>query len=491
MFLGRVAGVAVQLLLGLGLLVALGLAEGAAAAPVDSPWTRGLAVLAVALSTPLLALLIAAVTVERLHRRPADGEIILSRYDRLRYIHLAWWLLAVALSTAPLGWARLVRHNLGLDGLVLIDECLILAVAVLPWALSLVAAFEVERAAERLSWRGEWSGAFPPRGAARRRFLDVHLRQQLALVLVPLLGMLVVQDLVRLCRPAWLVDQNAWLLLLAPLAALLVGFPLLIRWLWQTEPLPPGPLRTRLEALNRRTGFRPRDILVWRTDGRVVNAAVSGVAPQLRYVLLSDGLLALLDDDDIEAVYAHEVGHVRRHHLPLRALLMIAPVWGWLLALRMFPGLQEWSVTDWAPAGVGGPAFAALAATLAVAAYVAVVFGFIARRLERQADLFGCLALAGDGGPPVLGQLRFAQAMRNLAAANGLDPDRPSWQHDSITCRLGFLRHATADPALARRFERRLAWLSAGVTALCVAGVALEIVRLLGTAGNFRLIGLV
>ena len=40
----------------------------------------------------------------------------------------------------------------------------------------------------------------------------------------------------------------------------------------------------------------------------VINAAVAGFLPPFRYVFLSDGLLSYLGDEEIAAVFAHEMG---------------------------------------------------------------------------------------------------------------------------------------------------------------------------------------
>ena len=67
--------------------------------------------------------------------------------------------------------------------------------------------------------------------------------------------------------------------------------PAMIVRIWKTGPLPPGPLRDRLEDISRRLKLRYRHILVWRSGGMVANAGVMGIVGPLRYVLLSDALL--------------------------------------------------------------------------------------------------------------------------------------------------------------------------------------------------------
>ena len=48
----------------------------------------------------------------------------------------------------------------------------------------------------------------------------------------------------------------------------------------------------------------------------IVNAAVMGIVAPLRYVLITDAMIEQMDDTKIEAVFGHEAGHVKHHHIP-------------------------------------------------------------------------------------------------------------------------------------------------------------------------------
>src|SRR5690606_775026 len=84
-----------------------------------------------------------------------------------------------------------------------------------------------------------------------------------------------------------------------------------------------GELRERLEDLCRRIGLTYRRILIWESDGMVVNAAVMGLLRPVRYMLLSDGLLEMMDDRKIEAVFGHEAGHVKNRHIQYYLLVAV------------------------------------------------------------------------------------------------------------------------------------------------------------------------
>ena len=47
----------------------------------------------------------------------------------------------------------------------------------------------------------------------------------------------------------------------------------------------------------------------------MANAAIVGFLPGHRTVLFSDSLLAGLPPRELAAVFAHEIGHARRHHV--------------------------------------------------------------------------------------------------------------------------------------------------------------------------------
>src|SRR5262249_15222101 len=195
-------------------------------------------------------------------------------------------------------------------------------------------------------------------------------------------------------------------------------------------------------------------ILLWDTRGGMANAMVTGPLPWLRYVFLSDRLLEALAPDEVEAVFGHEVGHVRHGHLLYYALFLALS----LTALRLLWSLGAHLVGGAAAAAPpaataeadapadGGEAWEAVPQLLLAGAYVFFVFGFLSRRCERQADVYGCravscpaaacaghvsaaeLAPAGRGLCPT-GIRTFIGALDRVAAVNGISRRRPGWVH--------------------------------------------------------------
>ena len=77
------------------------------------------------------------------------------------------------------------------------------------------------------------------------------------------------------------------------------------------------------KKFHQRIGFRYRDIIVWPTGNTVANAAVMGFWGPLRYVVVTDGLLNDMSEEQVQGVFGHEVGHIRGHHLWYYGLFMV------------------------------------------------------------------------------------------------------------------------------------------------------------------------
>ncbi len=455
-----------QLLLILAVVAALAISEFGPQEPVSDGAER----LLLALGGVVLVATVALAGSTRIARRLQDGSAahskLLLRFRRLRRVHVALWMLVAVGTLYWLDWTQLVRFNWRLDRAFLLDEMLILAPVVLPLVLSWAAFYDVDRAARAVcSEDFDVAGPF----VTRRRYLTFHVRHYLGLLLVPVFVILAVQDAGALIAPEWIADGREALLLMPALALLMLLFPLLLRCLWETRPLEAGPLRTRLEASAGRWGFRLRELLVWQTGGMVVNAAVAGFVGRLRYVFLTDGLLLRLSDDEIEAVFGHELGHVRHRHLLLRLVAMVAPLSLWTLVEQARPvggSLQVWL----AEAGLDGHIQTGLLLFAGMAVYLIVAFGYFSRQLEHQADLFACRFTTPENEP--LSVESFGSALEKLAIVAGIGRNAFSWQHASIARRIDFLKRMSRTPQRELRFHRRVRLLGSLVVGAVISPVA-------------------
>src|SRR5262249_5903383 len=141
---------------------------------------------------------------------------------------------------------------------------------------------------------------------SRWGYVLFYFRQNLVLVYAPLILFLVPQGLFRAYPSLEKSPFVEWgSLALVPLFLLLM--PLAMPPLLGLQSLPPGKLRDRLEGHARRLGFRYRDILLWDTRRGIATAMVVGIIPQVRSVIFTDRLLRDLRDDEIDAVFGHEL----------------------------------------------------------------------------------------------------------------------------------------------------------------------------------------
>jgi len=121
---------------------------------------------------------------------------------------------------------------------------------------------------------------------------------------------------------AWWV--YAWAFWLAFSLAAMLLYPTLIAPLFNKfEPMPDGELRSRIEGLLERCGFRADGLFVMDGSRRSAhgNAYFTGFGKGKRIVFF-DTLLNRLGGDEIEAVLAHELGHYKHHHIWKRVALI-------------------------------------------------------------------------------------------------------------------------------------------------------------------------
>jgi len=323
-------------------------------------------------------------------------------------------------------------------------------------------------------------------------YLDFNIRHHLLVVAAPMTLILFASNVTRAYdKPLRLLTRLPWAsdLALGLIAAVVfLVAPVMLRRIWRTSPLPPGPLRERLERMCERINLRCRDILVWKSDGIMINAAVMGVAAPVRYVLLSDALLATMTPDQVEAVFGHEAGHVRLRHI--QHFLVFAFV-GWTVVAGLMELLAASSVEN---GGAWRISFLTVetAGIVATIAFWTLGFGWVSRRFERQADLYGARCVTPESlacdrpcsvhldppvSPPHDGRICataagvFASALHRVAMLNGIPPEERSWRHSSIASRVRFLASLAGDPALAQRFERSILRIKTVLLATALVGV--------------------
>jgi Zn-dependent protease with chaperone function len=427
-------------------------------------------------------LAIAAVAIDRCRRRMhagGDPRVILVA-DRVgsaaRWLVLASYLAAVLLF----GWFDLVRARVG--DLVLVDEVIALA----PPIAGLLGAWWLQYPIERrlreavLLRRLDRGSPIHPL-PSRARFVTAQARSGLLLLLVPILLIVALDEIIEIVGagswhrpvPAWALET---LTIFAALSVFVVS-PFLARIVLTVRPLAAGEARDRLMAICRTHGVSVREVLLWQTGGSVINAAVIGLIGPLRYVLLTDALLELMSAEQVRAVMAHEVAHVKRHHMPWLVITLVATIWSVAMITRVPLLLIE---ADGAMTVM--PVWLEMVVVGVQLALALIVFGWISRRFERQADTFAAQHLSGMGsdgageGDGLISE-EASEAMRGalgrIAQLNSVDPARPSWRHGSIDWRRRYLRSIVGRPIGALPIDRVIRWIktsAAVVLAILVAG---------------------
>src|SRR5690554_2168094 len=155
-------------------------------------------------------------------------------------------------------------------------------------------------------------------------------------------------------------------------------------------PLEEGSLRTQIENYSATVGFSLDKIFVIDGSKRSTkaNAYFSGFGREKR-ITLYDTLINDLDEEEIVAVLAHEVGHYRKNHILINLLLSIL-VTGftlWLLSLFIESPLLSGAL------GVSQPSFHVSLVAFAllyspVSTITGLLINYLSRKFEYQADDF-------------------------------------------------------------------------------------------------------
>ncbi|MFQ5771215.1 MAG: M48 family metallopeptidase [bacterium] len=198
--------------------------------------------------------------------------------------------------------------------------------------------------------------------------------------------------------------------LLARIAPILI-FPLFYRF----EPLPDSDLKTKILELCQKVGMRVEGVFKFNMskNTKKANAGFTGLGKTKR-IILGDTLLDKFNDDEIETVFAHELGHYAKGH-----------IWkGILIGLvSNFAGLYITSVLYKISLPVFGFESIEQLGALPLLALFLTLFGLvtmpiqnaISRRYERQADTYA-VQLTGK-------REAFVLALKKLSEQNLADPD--------------------------------------------------------------------
>jgi len=232
------------------------------------------------------------------------------------------------------------------------------------------------------------------------------------------------------------------------LFAIAITGPLLIQKFWGCRPLRHGVTRLRIESLCKTAGMRYKDILIWPLfGGRMITAGVMGLIRHFRYILVTPALLNHLNPQELDAVIAHEIGHIKKNHLFFYLLffagyLVVSFTVMDLIVFAMIYAEAAWGTIG--STGAGHSAFTSISFSLTMIGlflfYFRYLFGYFMRNFERQADLFAYATM--NTAQPLI------STFEKITQTSGLSPDRPNWHHFSITERIDYLKKIESDPSL-------------------------------------------
>lgn len=240
------------------------------------------------------------------------------------------------------------------------------------------------------------------------------------------------------------------------LIAVALFAPAMIQKFWGCTPLEPGQMRLRIENLCQKTALEYNDILYWPIfGGKMITAGVMGLIKHFRYILVTNALLRILEPEEIDAVIAHEIGHVKKKHLLFYLVFFIGYM---LLSYATFdlivfviiyvdPAYRFFSPFGFNQTTVTSILFS-LMVILNFIIYFRYIFGYFMRNFERQADAY--VYSVSDNARPLISTLE------KIAAASGQPPDKPNWHHFSISERIAFLKKCEHDRTWIQRHDYKI-----------------------------------
>lgn len=433
----------------------------------------------------LAAWMIVAALGRRLERR-GDARAI-ARADMVVLVARIASVAAMVSCVLFVGWLDAVREVIaslrGMDepirgrsggNLVAVDEL----IAVLPglialsfgwWVMYPIDRFVREATLIRDLDSGRSVHPILPRG----KWTWQAMRHHLAIIALPIMAIVIWSELVefaastRLDRPDGvgngLLTQSDMTVELGISAVQMVGaigvlalMPLVMCRVWDTVPLRGQlagdeaigsiDLHERLMAHCTSARVRVRGIRVWRTGGALVNGAVIGLFAPFRYVLLTDALLERLAPRELEAVMAHEVAHIRLRHMPWLVCAVLGTILPLVSAIDLVFGMTDAEAMPRVELGLVAGVFAA----------GVIVFGWVSRRFEWQADAYAAKRMSNQiqreirmtdapGAEEVShsrpdladrvtlpGADTMIAALQRVANLNHVPTQRRSWRHGSI-----------------------------------------------------------
>jgi STE24 endopeptidase len=437
-----------------------------------------LATLGLALIPVSISLVLALRVVISSKESPAQQRLAASWYSGWRgwvfYVNVVVCLAAIFV----LGWGQVAR-NFGTNPKTFRLYPFAELLVPLPYFVILGLNWVMYWLAERtLAKQRNSTGKFP----SLVGFWMQQARQFALMVMLPILFTVSNQTITRSLPET---ASQTWFQISLALAPFLffILIPVLMRILLRWKTMPDGPRRERFETTLKRMKISYANVLVMPTQGLMSNAFVIGLVPWTRYFVFTDAILDGMDDREIDAVLGHEIGHVRYVHMPLYLCFLMLSIFALSACLAMLavalrangpPWLQPWLNSTTMSFGL----------LICMGFYLFLVFGWLSRACERQADLFGAQAVScldphcdahntatrlNEANLCPTGLRSMALALERVGLLNGLDSVSTSkslrkrlwswlksWQHGPLNARISYLYRVIERPMLAAQHHRKV-----------------------------------
>lgn len=399
------------------------------------------------LVAPLMAMLQTRWVANSLIQSRSSWELQNAIVSRLSRNHSAVWGATGLLVFTGLGWPSLVAKTWMLSNVPVLYELVLLSPLMVSLVGSWFAFFDIQQ--RYLRPRKRWSIDWHKRWA----FVSVRIRTHLMTVLIPLVILLTGLRFSHLIHH-FSVPQ---IILGGALMGLWISatFPLLFLLVWETHPITDAQLLKSLQDICRSSGVSITRMRVWKTGNKIANAAVTGLLPGFRIIMLTDALLKHFTVDEVAAIVRHEVGHVKLLHLPLKIFFVILPMVALILDQTHAQGIHHWVASTVGERGVLGFTGVQLSPCLIAVMFIIYLFTvlrWLNHHLEHEADLFAAMELAPLGSEKSNQHARTA--LEKLGAIAPQQLARSTFLHPSILSRIALLELAAKDPSIATTFGR-------------------------------------
>lgn len=157
-------------------------------------------------------------------------------------------------------------------------------------------------------------------------------------LLVFMSTLLIADDVIERAVPGQL-QQGSLTIVVLVILSVTVGnicaylcFPYLVRLLYRGYELRDDRLDRSVGKLIAFTGMDISVETLYTIRGRTANAMVTGLFQKNRYIFFTDKLLAKANEEEILAIFAHELAHIRHKHLPK----MLSATFMWVCGIQVF-----------------------------------------------------------------------------------------------------------------------------------------------------------